>query len=177
MTPEITTMPDIKDLTVRQAVTYLKNSGLKIRTIRFAPNMADNAVLGHYYNRDTLRAGDELLSGSEIDLLVGQASNAKSPVPVLLGLTREAAIDLIHMSSFNVGKINYRDTLALKDGRVYLQSPGWSEELGKGEFVDLWLRSGSLYDFDSLLRVIVPDSAVMEDAVPEFPEDTLIFEE
>jgi eukaryotic-like serine/threonine-protein kinase len=177
MTPEITTMPDIRDLTVRQAVTYLKNSGLEIKYLRFAPNMADNAVLGHYYNGDTLRAGDKLLSGSGIELLIGQSDNSRSPVPVLMGLTEEAATDLIHLSSFNVGKISYRDSLATKDGRVYLQSPGWSEESGKGGFVDLWLRSGSMYNFDSLLRVMVPDSAVMEEVVPEFPEDTLIFEE
>jgi beta-lactam-binding protein with PASTA domain len=175
LTPEMTSMPDIKDLTVRQAVTYLKNSGLRIKGLRFVPNMADNAVLGHYFNRDTIHAGDELLSGSEIDLVVGQASGSKSPVPVLMGLTEEAAIDLIYMSSFNVGNISYRDTLAPKDGRVYFQAPGWSEELGKGEYVDIFLRSGSLYNFDSLVELMVPDSAFVEDAEPEFPEDTLIF--
>jgi len=177
MMPEMTSMPDIKDLTVRQAVSYLKNSGLKIRSLRFVPNMADNAVIGHYFNRDTIIAGDELLSGSEVDLVVGQAGNVKSPAPVLMGMTENEAIDLIHMSSFNLGKISYRDTMAEKDGRVYFQSPGWSDELSQGDYIDIFLRSGSLYNFDSLLRLMETDSAVMEDVAPEFPEDTLIFEE
>lgn len=175
MTPAMVSMPDVRDLTVRQAVSYLSNKGIRIRQLTFRADMADNAVLGHYFRGDTLRAGDELLFGSEIDLVVGEAVTVTSPVPVLMGLTEEAAIDLIHMSSFNVGKITYRDEMAPKDGRVYLQSPGWSEEIGRGGPIDVWLRSGSLYDFDSLLRLISADTTINADSIPPSPDDTPIF--
>ena len=53
-TPEMTIMPDLKDLTVRQAVSSLKSSGLKVGKLLYIKDMADNAVLGNYFNGDTI---------------------------------------------------------------------------------------------------------------------------
>jgi beta-lactam-binding protein with PASTA domain len=175
--PEMTTMPDLMDLTIRQALSSLKNSGLKIRQLLYMQNMADNAVLGQYYYGDTLNPGDELLSGSEIDLLIGRSNNNPSPVPFLLGRGEDAAIDLLHISSLNVGRITYWDSIARKDGKVYRQSPRWTDQSGKGEKVDFWLRSASQLDFDSLIQTLLPDSILVQEKIPEILLDSVIFEE
>jgi beta-lactam-binding protein with PASTA domain len=175
MTPEMTLMPDLKDLTVRQAVSSLKSSGLKIGKLLFVPDMADNAVLGQYFAGDTLLTGDELIAGSEIDLLIGKENNNPAPIPFLIGLTESSAIDLVHISSFNTGKVMYMDTLAERDGKVYKQTPLWTGELERGGVIDIWLRSSSLYNFDSLIETLMPDSAYLEENIMELPEDTVIF--
>lgn len=177
MMPEMTIMPDLRDLTVRQAVSILKSNGLKIRKMLFIGNMADNAVVGHYFNEDTLLAGDELLSGSEIDLMIGLSDNNPARVPFVVGKDEESAIDLLHVSGFNVGRIIYWDSLARVDGKVYRQSSGWEEALARGEWIDIWLKSTREMDFDSLVEALLPDSTVLETLNPVFPEDTVIFEE
>ena len=177
MNPEKTIMPDLRDLTVRQAFTRLKNQGLTIGKLVYISDMADNAVLGHYFNQDTIRTGDELLSGSEIDLLIGQFNTIPGPVPFLIGKDERAAIDMIFISSFNKGKIRYWDSLAMQDGKVYRQSPGWTEMAKRGENIDIWLRSPSQINFDSLVETLMPDTVLIEEHVPDIPEESIIFEE
>lgn len=177
LNPEMTIMPDLKDLTVRQAVTILKNRDLTIGRLIYVPDMADNAVLGHYYNQDTIMAGEELLSGSEIDLLIGQVNNIPGHVPFLIGKDKQTAIDVIFISSFNKGRIRYWDSLAMKDGKVYRQSPEWTEEARRGQAIDIWLRSVTQMDFDSLVETLMPDTALIEKQIPEIPEDSITFEE
>jgi hypothetical protein len=158
MNPEMTLMPDLKDLTVRQALSMLHAHGLKIRKLRFVNNIADNAVLGHYFNDDTLMSGDVLQTGSEIDLEIGQSNNIPGPVPFLIGRDEQDATDMILSSSFNIGSIRYWDSLAMKDGKVYRQIPEWTKESHKGDRMSIWLRSASQYNFDSLVEVLMPDT-------------------
>ena len=173
----MTVMPDLKDLTVRQAVSSLKSKGLKTGKLLYIHDMADNAVLGNYYNGDTVRAGDELLSGSTINLLIGRSNNNPSPIPFLVGQDETSAADLIHISSFNVGRVIFWDSLAHHDGKVYLQSPEWMDEASKGDRIDIWLRSPTQVDFDSLIETLMPDTSQVKENAPELPEDSLIFEE
>lgn len=177
MTPEMTIMPDLRDLTVRQAVSSLNSSGLKAGRLIFVSDMADNAVIGQYYNGDTLYAGDELMAGSEIELIIGKANNNPTPVPFLIGLAGSTAIGLVHSSSLNTGRIVYLDSMAMVDGKVYRQYPEWTEAMARGETVDIWLRSASGFNFDSLVESLRPDTAIMENRAMEFPGDTVIFEE
>ena len=158
MNPEMTVMPDLKDLTVRQASSLLKAYGLKVNKLRFISNIADNAVLGHFYDGDTLMPGDVLQTGSEIDLLIGNSNNIPGPVPFLIGKDEQDATDMILTSSFNIGNIRYWDSLAMDDGKVYRQSPRWKEELYKGDRMNIWLRSARQYNFDSLVEVLMPDT-------------------
>jgi beta-lactam-binding protein with PASTA domain len=174
MNPEMTVMPDLKDLTVRQALSMLRTHDLKIRKLLFIDDMADNAVLGHYFNGDTLLAGEELLSGSQVDLLIGQSDNNKGPVPFLVGREEQNALEMILTSSFNIGRVRYWDSLAMLEGRVYRQSPEWTEELEKGETISIWLRSPLQLDFDSLVETLLPDTVLMEDQIPQ---DSVFFEE
>jgi beta-lactam-binding protein with PASTA domain len=175
MNPEMTIMPDLKDLTVRQALSMLKAHGLKVRKLRFVQDMADNAVLGHFFDGDTLMSGDILQSGSEIDLLIGRSNNIPGPVPFLIGKEEQDATDMIITSSYNVGRIRYWDSLARKDGKVYQQRPMWTEELQKGEKMSIWLRSVTQFNFDSLVESLMPDTLEVDDQ-QSFPGDSVIIE-
>jgi beta-lactam-binding protein with PASTA domain len=160
-TPKMSILPELKDLTVRQAVTTLRTSGLKIRKLIFTPYFAGNSVLGQYYNGDTLVAGTEILEGSEIDLLAGVSDNQRSRVPFVIGLTRDEACGSLQMASFNAGRTHYVDAVNPLHCRVYRQFPEWNAEMLPGDSVTLYFRSDLAFNFDSLLRNINPDTAVI----------------
>lgn len=159
--PKMSIMPELKDLTVRQAVTTLRTSGLKIRRIIFTPYFAGNSVLGQYFNGDTLLAGTEILEGSEIDLLAGVSENQRSRVPFVLGLTLEEASTSLHLASFNTGMKHYLDEPDPIHSKVYRQFPVWDTEMSPGDSITLYFKSDLAFNFDSLLRFNNPDTAVI----------------
>ena len=169
-TPKMSVMPDLKDLTVRQAVTTLRTNGLKIRKVIFTPHFAGNAVLGQYFEGDTLVAGTEILEGSEIDLVAGLGENNLARVPFVMGLTRDEARSSLQMASFNAGKEYYLDTPDPLHSRVYRQYPPWNQGMYPGDSVTLYFRSDLTFNFDALLMSNNPDTAV----ILELPADMVI---
>lgn len=169
-TPKMSVMPELKDLTVRQAVTTLRTNGLKIRKIIFVPHFAGNSILGQYFNNDTLIAGTEILEGSEIDVIAGFGEKPLTRVPFVVGLTRDEARSALQMASFNVGWEHYLEQMDPIHSRVYRQFPVWNEELYPGDSVTLYFRSDKNFDFDQLLESMNPDTAV----ILEMPDTTLI---
>jgi len=177
LTPKMSIMPELKDLTVRQAVTTLRTSGLKIRRLLFTPHFAGNSILGQYFISDTLLAGTEILEGSEIDLLAGLGENQISRVPFVVGLTRDEARGSLHMASFNTGREHYLDLADPMHSRVYRQYPPWNIEMFPGDSITLYFRSDLTYNFDSLLRSSNPDTAVILDMPVDILGDSLELEE
>lgn len=176
-TPKMSIMPELKDLTVRQAVTTLRTSGLKIRRLLFTPHFAGNSVLGQYYNGDTLIAGTEILEGNEIELLVGLGENQKSRVPFVVGLTRDEASGALQMASFNPGRMHYLDQAHPIHSRVYRQYPPWNVEMLPGDSITLYFRSDLTFNFDSLLRSNNPDTDVIVDQPIDLLENSDELEE
>lgn len=169
--PEMTTMPDLKDLTLRQALTMLRSEGLDIRTLIFEPYLAEDAVIGQYFNEDTLEAGTEIEKGSEIDLVLGRGRNLPVPLPFLIGLDKKTASERILLSSFNVGREYFMDEENGGTMRVYRQEPEWDDE-GKyyrGDYLNVWYRSDKFFDFDSLIMTMIPDTAAMDTLQKELP--------
>jgi eukaryotic-like serine/threonine-protein kinase len=159
-TPKMSIMPELKDLTVRQAVTTLRTSGLKIRRLIFTPYFAGNSVIGQYFKGDTLLAGTKILEGSEIDLQAGRGENQRARVPYIIGQTFDEAGASLQMASFNAGKKYYLDLPNPLHSKVYRQSPEWNTEKFPGDSITLYFRSDLAFNFDSLLKLTNPDTAV-----------------
>jgi beta-lactam-binding protein with PASTA domain len=176
-TPKMSIMPELKDLTVRQAVTTLRTSGLKIRRLIFTPYFAGNSVLGQYFNGDTLLAGTEILEESSIDLVAGLGDNQGSRVPYLIGLTHDEAHASLQMASFNAGMEHYLDGLNPLHSRVYRQYPAWDAQLRPGDSVTLYFRSDLKFNFDSLLISSNPDTAVIQKVPADVLGDSTELEE
>lgn len=160
--PEQVRMPDLVDLTFRQALSSLETYGLRVGRLEYIPDIAKNAVLQQLYEGEVIEPGTFITKGAYIDLVMGQGlGTEKIPVPFLLGLTEEEARRIILENFLNVGANIYEtedegDTTA----RVYRQSPAWREDasLRMGQPIDLWYRSELEFDFDSLLRIYRPDT-------------------
>ncbi len=162
MTPELVYMPDLKDLTLRQAVNVLESSKLKVGKLRYVPSFDKNAVLEQMFEGDTIFPGDTLVKGSVIDLEVGSGDRTyEIPVPFLIGKTREEAIYSINTASFNLGHEIYLDSIIDEEhSKAYMQDPRWDTELPyyPGDSIHIWYRSDDSVNFELYLQTFLPDS-------------------
>lgn len=159
-TPEMVYMPDLKFLTLRQAINILASNKLQTGKLMYQPSFDKNAILEQFFDGDTVFPGDTLIKGSVIDLVVGSGDrNYKIPVPFLVGLSREEAIREINMASFNLGSEFYLDSI-IDSNRVFMQEPMWDSELAfyPGDSIHMWYRSVDSIDFEMYLQTFLPDS-------------------
>jgi beta-lactam-binding protein with PASTA domain len=78
--PEKTSMPDLKFLTLRQAINTLESCGLKTGKILYIPTFDADAVQQQQYNGKVIAAGTHLDKGSVIDLTVGMGSKGQAEI-------------------------------------------------------------------------------------------------
>lgn len=137
-------MPNLIDISMRQASTLLLSAGLRAGKLIYKPDIAQNVVLEMLYRGQPIKADTKIPKGSVIDLILGDGlEGAEVPLPDLTGLTIEEAGNLLSSSSLNLGKINYSglitDSFSVK---VFRQEPPFSEgKMVKGGYsVDLFLK-------------------------------------
>ena len=76
--PEKTSMPDLKFLTLRQAVSILESTGLKTGRISYIPTFDQDAVQQQSFDGNVIDPGTKLDKGSVIDLTVGMGSQGQA---------------------------------------------------------------------------------------------------
>jgi len=164
--PEKVEMPDLIDLSLRQAINLMHAKGLRVNKLAYVSDFAENAVLEQLYEDDLIEPGTMLDKGSGIDLVLGLGDNKKVPVPFLIGLTHDEAIDAINRASFNIGSIKYLDGNDKVHSRVYRQRPDWNERtsLYRGQKVNIRLRSDEFFDFYALIQKYKPDTTSVDTA-------------
>lgn len=156
--PEMVTMPDLIDLSFRQAEALLQTYGLRVGRLEYVPSIARNAVLQQKFNEGSIQPGTPVEKGMTIDLVLGtgEGSNYVN-VPLVIGRSREEAIRLIQLSSLNVGQEVFMDD-NMENLRVYRQSPNVitsSRQLAMGSTVDLFYRSADEFDFDEYAEEVL----------------------
>jgi len=80
--PEKTSMPDLKFLTLRQAISTLESIGLKSGKILYVPTFDADAVQQQRYKGEVIAPGTRLDKGSVIDLTVGIASTGQVEITI-----------------------------------------------------------------------------------------------
>jgi hypothetical protein len=85
-------MPDLVGITLREARTKITVAGLKLGSLSYRYDMAKNEVLDQLIDGEIIEAGDTVLKGSAIDLVLGKGlGNESARVPDLIGLSYEDA--------------------------------------------------------------------------------------
>ncbi len=137
-------MPELRDVSLRQAQAMLESFGLKVGQLIYKPDLAKNAVLDQLYRGNSIHAGKEINKGSVIDLVLGDGmGNAEVTVPDVSGLTQAEARFALKGSGLNVGSVQFdsgvKDTM---HATVYRQVPeaDGKTTLTQGEAVNLYLR-------------------------------------
>lgn len=104
LTPPRIPMPNIKDLSYRSAEMVLRNNKLIVGDTTYKPDIATGAILEASFKGKVLTAGDLVLQGSKIDLLIGNGlGNTEWDVPNVTDMTVEEA--MIYLNQFNLQPI------------------------------------------------------------------------
>jgi eukaryotic-like serine/threonine-protein kinase len=137
-------LPNLVDVSKRQAEAILASYGLQIGNSIYKPDLAKDAVLGMMHNGQTVNPGDQLSKGSVIDLVLGDGiGNTEVTVPPLVGLTLDEALFVLKGSQLNAGSTLFdagvRDSAIAKVYRQFPE-PGDSSVVKQGEAIDLYLK-------------------------------------
>jgi beta-lactam-binding protein with PASTA domain len=149
--PEMVEMPDLLELSKRQALALIESSGLEIGKLNYKPDLAVDYVLEQLYHGRHVEPGDSIQKGSVIDLVLGKGlSNLRTPIPDLVGLNIEQARNRILGASLNIGTFTYDNTINNAEDTanafVFKQNPLYSEEttLQLGSAVYVWFTTDSM---------------------------------
>lgn len=147
--PHKVVMPNLFGYSVAEARSELHNRGLNLGRLIYVKDIANN-VLAQSCEGNEAKAGDLVVSGSVIDLTVGMGSgNGTTTIPKLSGMKYVNAVDAIHDSFLNVGKVSFdKDIKTYADSMaaiVYKQDAvGASRSLGAGVNFSLTLDESKL---------------------------------
>ena len=136
-------MPDLVDLSLRQAIAQLESCGLKPGNLKYVPDIAFNAVIEQGFKGKKIAPGDMIVKGSAIDLVLGEGESDEMVfLPFLVNLTLEEAIAAISAASLNLGSVV--PDAPIKDStlaRVYKQTPAYHSDamINLGKTIDLFI--------------------------------------
>ena len=148
--PRKVVMPNLYGYSVTEAMAELQNRGLNLGKLNYVRDIATNNVLAWKCEGKELAAGDLVVSGSTIDLTVGNSGENTTSVPKIIGMKYVTAIDAIHSHFLNIGKVNvdpdirtYADSM---NAVVYKQgsTPGARQNLGANVSFNLTLDTSKL---------------------------------
>jgi beta-lactam-binding protein with PASTA domain len=77
-TPDMVTMPNLIDLSLRQATSRLEATGLFVGTVKYDPGKFQNAVLDQTYHGKHIYPGEKIRRGSYINLVVSGSKDGDS---------------------------------------------------------------------------------------------------
>ena len=160
--PEKTVMPNLKGISLREAIGRLESSGLEVDHLDYVNYSYKNNVVEQYYQGQPVAEGTELVKGSKIVLSVGigdDKSNVK--VPNLIGKSAEEAKRLLNLASLNLGKESWEDRDSLQYMCIRRMSPGPSSGSVKaGTYVDVWYHSSRTMDFKKEMKELLHEDSL-----------------
>jgi len=143
---EMISMPQLTDISYRQAINIIESTGLIAGNIEYKPSEFPNLVLDQKVDGRTIRVGEMIPKGSIVDLVLGSDSDGQtSEVPTLFGRTITEARLTLGEAFLNVGTITYDESFTSEDqktkGIIWKQNPDAAEvfEVATGTSIDLWL--------------------------------------
>lgn len=109
--PEIS-MPELMDLTLRQAKARLQSYGLGIDSLIYKPSECSRCVIGVLFDGERINAGDKIEKGEGITLVVGAGmSDELIGTPYLFKLTKTEVEDKLFNVGLTMGFVRYDETV------------------------------------------------------------------
>ncbi len=171
ITPEKTIMPNVKGISLREAIGRLESSGLDVDYLDYVSYSYKNNVIDQYYQGQPISTGTELVKGSKIMLRVGIGDDKTNiKVPNLIGKPANEIKRLLNLTGLNLGVEKNEDWDSLQYMCVRRMSPGPSSGTVKpGTFIDVWYHSNRTLDFNKEM-----DELLHEDSVANRPQSFVL---
>ena len=140
------TMPNLIDLSMRQALAELQSRGLVLGKLIYVRDMATNNVLRQLCGNREIAPCTTVETDTVVDLVVGlnPDTEASTYVPNVIGKRYMSAVDAVHKQSLNIKTLRFDDSVKTYedslDAVVYRQSPEASDiPVNLGNDVSLYL--------------------------------------
>lgn len=135
------TMPNLQDISYRQAETTLRGMGLEVDTIYdYEPSMYRDLVLDVKSNGESVPPGEKIAVGTKVRLVVGFGQGTEEvEVPSVIGMTLQEARRTLLAHRLIVGAVTFDDEDDGAPQFVYRQIPAAGEKRIEGETVALKL--------------------------------------
>ncbi len=164
--PEMVVLPDVVNVSLRQARSTLEAYGFDIGKLEYIPDIGENVVLRLKVNGEIVKPGKKILKGETVDLVLGKGlSDEKTYVPNVEGISVDAATSILNEKYLNIGAIMYdesvKDAKDSAEAKIYKQYPAFDtvNNVNLGAFVDVWLTVDS-----TKIPEFIPDSVLMDSA-------------
>lgn len=161
--PPTIEMPQLVNLTFRNADVTLKQYGLKLGDTLYRIDFAKNSVLDQIYNGQSIKPGTKIQMGATIDLVLGTGVSAyEFAVPDLFGLTLDEAKTLLQANGLALGTVIPKDVVDTATAYVYHQTPPRTLDDGRinrirgGQTIDLWIQQEKPVRPDSAKAIMPP---------------------
>lgn len=134
-------LPEVNDLSYRQANALLNSIGLNVSSVINRPSEYRDLVIDVLIDSTSIAAGTKLNEGTSVTLVVGSGLGTETAeVPTLTGLSLEEGRKLALSSSFVIGAKNSDEVSSLnKPQYIFKQDPKPGTSHPEGTRIDLWL--------------------------------------
>lgn len=130
-TPQ-TVVPDVVNMSLRNAEIQLENHGLTVGTKSYESSRFRNTIL-----RQSVAAGDSVARGTVVNLAVSDGLGSRIvEVPEIVGLRLSEAQQAITRAGLRVGEVRFQPSREYTPNTVIAFSPD-EEELTEGESIQL----------------------------------------
>ena len=166
--PEKTIMPNLKNLSLREALGRLESSGLDVERLDYQNYSYKNNIIDQYYNGQPIKEGTELVKGSKIVLKVGIGQDkTKIKVPNLIGKPASETKRLLNLAGLNLGNEVYEDNDSTQYMCVRRMSPGPSSgSVNAGTTIDVWYHSSKTLDFKKEMKELLHEDSIVNRPKP-----------
>ncbi len=137
-------LPDVRDLSFRNAKATLEAMGLQVKNIEYVPSEFKNLVKDLKMNGRILPPGSRVQIESSITIVVGgTSSNTEIPMSSLRGLKYDEAVFKAHSDSLSIRMAQFEGTPRTKADSsqyfVYKQLPIKGTPIYVGSSISIWL--------------------------------------
>jgi len=137
------TLPDVSDVSSRQAVAMLQSIGLSVGSIEEAPSEYKDLVIEVKYKGRTIIPGvTRVPEGSAVVLIVGSGQGAApAEVPDLKGMGLDEATEELTSATFTLGAVEYDVPPSGNEDEyiIYRQRPAGLSSVPTGTRIDVFL--------------------------------------
>ncbi len=136
------TLPDVSDVSYRQADAMLQSIGISVSNVEYAPSEYKDLVTEVKYHGRSILQGTMLPEGSSVVLVVGSGlGNAEGATPALKGIRIDEATKIVESSMFVIGSVEYDVTPSGNEADyiIYRQRPSAGTFLPVGSRIDIFL--------------------------------------
>ena len=141
--PRKVVMPNLIGYSLNEARAELNNRGLALGKLNYTQDIATNNVIRQTVRGRNIRAGDLVISGSDVDLTLGLSSDERPTiVPRVIGMKYIRAVDALHDRFLNVGRVRFDSgirTYADSVNAVVYQQDGLNQTRTYGSAINLYL--------------------------------------